>query len=304
MTRATVILTALCLLAPLTARALETGDELAVSGEYLLGPGDELQIDVFEVEELSSTVVLSADGTVGVPLIGRVEAQGRTALEVQHAITRRFADGLLQEPQVTVTVSEYRSQPISIVGAVKEPGVYQLKGRRRLVDVLALAGGFTELAGSTISISRAGSPEDTIEVSIRELLQPEASETDNPWVAPRDVVRVAAAGVVYVLGAVRKAGGFPIRDQEPMTVLSAVSLAEGSEGTASLQNARVIRGRGPAKREIPVRVRDILKGKAPDSALEANDILYIPDSRAKTALNRGAEAVVQMATGLVIWSNR
>lgn len=284
--------------------ALEIGDELGVSGEYLLGPGDVVRIEVFEVDELSSEATLGSDGAFGVPLIGRVEAAGRTALEVQEEVARRLADGLLRDPQVTVSVAEYRSQPISIVGAVKEPGVYQLRGRRRLVDVLALAGGFTEMAGESITIAREGDPGRELEVSIRGLLRPGASEDDNPFVEPRDVVRVAAAGVVYVLGAVKKAGGFPIRDQEPMTVLSAVSLAEGQVGTASLQNARVIRGRGPAKREIPLRVRDILRGRAPDAVLEANDILYIPDSRTKTALNRGAEAVVQMATGLVIWSNR
>lgn len=284
--------------------ALEFGAELGVSGEYLLGPGDVLRIDVFEVEELSSEATLAPDGTIGVALIGRVEAAGKTALEVQGEIERRLADGLLREPQVTVSVAEFRSQPVSIVGAVKQPGVYQLRGRRRLVDVLALAGGFTELAGETITISREGDAAREIEVSVRGLLRSGASDEDNPYVEPRDVVRVASAGVVYVLGAVKKAGGFPIRDQEPMTVLSAVSLAEGQLGTASLQRARVIRGRGESKQEIPVKVRDVLNGRAPDSRLEANDILYIPDSRTKSALNRGAEAVVQMATGLVIWSNR
>ncbi len=294
----------LVLLGASPAAAAGSGDDIGVSGEYLLGPGDVLRIDVFEVEDLSGDVTLGPDGTIGLPLIGRIEAAGQTVLDVQAELTRRYGDGLLRDPQISVTVDEFRSQPVSVVGAVKEPGVYQLRGRRRLIDVLALAGGFTEMAGETITISRGGDSADELEISVRRLLRPGASDEDNPFVQPRDVVRVSTAGIVYVLGAVQKPGGYPIRDQEAMTVLSAVSLAEGSEGTASLQRARIIRGRGASRQEIPIKLRDILHGRAQDSTLEPNDILYLPDSRTKNAFNRGAEAIVQMATGLVIWSKR
>ena len=112
---------------------------------------------------------------------------------------------------------------------------------------------------------------------------------------------MAKAGVVYVLGAVKQPGGFPIKDQEKVTVLRAISLAAGLDGHAAPQRSRIIRHLGAEKFEVPVAVRDILNGRARDIELETNDILFIPDSRAKNALSRGADAAIQMATGLVIW---
>lgn len=291
-----------------------------ISGDYLLGPGDVLRVDVFEVEDLSGLTSVAPDGAVGVPLVGRVPAAGLTAVDVEREIERRLADGLLNDPQVSVSIEEHRSQPVSVVGAVKEPGVYQLRGRRRLVDVVALAGGLAPEAGEHVVLVRGGKAVSAGEkpggegsspageraqgerrIRIRALLESPGDESANPWIEPHDVVRVEKAGVVYVLGSVQRPGGFPIREQEPMTVLSAVSLAEGSEGAASLQKTRIIRGRGAGKQEIPVRLRDVLKGRAEDVELAPNDIVYIPDSRARTIANRGAEAIVQMATGIVIW---
>ena len=166
--------------------------------------------------------------------------------------------------------------------------------------MLALAGGLAQEAGERVVLLRGGEGEGR-RIRIRDLHERPSDDDANPWIEPQDLIRVEKAGVVYVLGAVQRPGGFPIREQEPMTILSAVSLAEGSEGTASLQKARIIRGRGPAKQEIPVRLRDVLKGRAADLELAANDIVYVPDSRLRTAMNRGAEAIVQMAVGVVVW---
>jgi len=273
-----------------------------ISGDYILGPGDILRVDVFEAEELSSVTTIAPDGTAGLPLVGRVPAAGRSALAVEEEITRRLAEGLMRDPQVSVSVEEHRSQPVSVVGAVKEPGVYQLRGRRRLVDVIALAGGLDPEAGEYVVVARSSdSSPGELRIRIRALLESAGDDSANPWIEPHDVVRVEKAGIVYVLGSVQRPGGFPIREQEPMTILSAVSLAEGSESTASLQKARVIRGRGAGKQEIPIRLKDVLKGRAEDVELVPNDIVYIPDSRARTIVNRGAEAIVQMATGIVVW---
>ena len=291
----------LVLAVPATAQGRLANDP-GVSGDYTLGPGDVLRVDVFEVEELSGVTTIAPNGTAGLPLVGRIPAAGSTVVDVEAEIERRLADGLLQDPQVSVSVEEHRSQPVSVVGAVKEPGVYQLRGRRRLVDVVALAGGLDPEAGEYVIVSRgAASGRQEQRIRVRALLESAADEGSNPLIQPHDVVRVERAGIVYVLGSVQRPGGFPIREQEPMTILSAVSLAEGSESTASLQKARVIRGRGAGKQEIPVRLRDVLNGRAEDFELVANDIVYIPDSRARTIVNRGAEAIVQMATGIVVW---
>jgi polysaccharide export outer membrane protein len=268
--------------------------------EYRLGPGDALAIEVFEVEELSGPASVDAQGRIRLPLIGDVEAAGRTAPELETLLERRYGEGLLEDPQIKVSVEDFRSQPVSIVGEVAEPGVYQLQGRRRLLEVLAMAGGFTESVGETITITPANGEPD-VSVSVKNLLTLEPGEADNPWIRPHDVLRVSRAGVVYVVGAVRQPGGFPIKDQERMTVLRAVSLASGAEQTAARQKARIIRKGAEGETDIPIKLADVFRGKAEDTRLQPNDILYIPDSTAKSALHRTTEAVMQMAVGLVIW---
>ena len=290
-----------------------------------------VQITVFEVDELSQPAVVGSQGSIPLPLVGEVNVEGLTTSEIEGKLKLLYGRDLLRDPQISVRVEEFRSQPVSILGAVREPGVYQLQGRRRLLDVLAIAGGLSPEVGETITISRprvgspvsdeldlpissspvqATSPPDTgdrpgrskeMRVFVRDLLTGAPGAVNNPLIEPHDVIQVAKAGVVYVLGAVKQPGGFPIKDQEKVTVLRAISLAAGLDGHAAPQRSRIIRQLGAEKFEVPVAVRDILNGRARDIELETNDILFIPDSRAKNALSRGADAAIQMATGLVIW---
>jgi polysaccharide export outer membrane protein len=278
---------------------------LGVRGEYHCGPGDRLAVTVFEVEELSGPVSIDADGLIRLPLIGAVAVGGLTTGQIEARLTELYGGNLLQDPQISVAVEEFGSQPVSVLGAVKEPGVLQLQGSRRLLDVIAMAGGLSEQAGERISIRRPGADESAppleITVPVKQLLSSGADSAYNPWIRPHDTIQAETAGLVYVLGSVNRPGGFPIKDQEQITALQAMSLAEGSKPTASLQRAQIIRGEGLNKIEIAVSVKDVIKGKAPDPILQPNDILYIPDSRFKSATSRGAEAIVQMAVGLVVW---
>ena len=280
-------------------------NSLGVRGEYRCGPGDRLSVTVFEVEELSGPVSVDADGFIRLPLIGAVLAGGLTTGQVEARLVELYGANLLQDPQIAVAVEEYGSQPVSVLGAVNQPGVLQLQGTRRLLDVIAMAGGLSEQAGERIVISRPGAddspPPLEIAVPVKQMLEAVANSQYNPWIQPHDTIHAEAAGLVYVLGSVNRPGGFPIKDQEQITALQAMSLAEGSKPTASLQRARIIRGEGLNKIEIAVSVKDVLKGKFPDPILLPNDILYIPDSRIKSATSRGAEAIVQMAVGLVVW---
>ena len=303
----------------------ETASEPGVRGPYRVGPGDVLDIVVFEVEELSRPAVVTPEGTISLPLIGELPVRGQTTLEIEAGLKQQYGTRYLRDPQISVSVKDFRSQPVSVVGAVKEPGVYQLQGERRLVEVLAMAGGFTEEVGETVSISRGGvsagdavnvradvlgaaagrldmtaSRDETV-VSVRELLTARAGGQANPVIEPQDVIRVSKAGIVYVMGAVEKPGGFVIKDQERMTVLRAVSLASGFGRHSSPQKSRVIRQGSEGKSEIPVRIKDVIEGREPDLELEANDILYIPDSRAKNVLSRSVEAMIQVGTGVAIF---
>ncbi len=284
--------------------AAET-NRLGVRGEYRCGPGDRLAVTVFEVEELSGPVSIDADGLIRLPLIGAVPVGGLTTGQIEGRLVELYGANLLQDPQITVAVEEFGSQPVSVLGAVNEPGVLQLQGTRRLLDVIAMAGGLSEQAGERILIRRPAAddaaPPLEIAVPVKQMLASGADSQYNPWIQPHDTVQAETAGLVYVLGSVNRPGGFPIKDQEQITALQAMSLAEGSKPTASLQRAQIIRGEGLDKTEIAISVKDVIKGKAPDPVLLPNDILYIPDSRFKSASSRGAEAIVQMAVGLVVW---
>ena len=304
---------------------------IGVSGSYRVGSGDVIDIDVFEVEELSQPAVVTPQGTISMPLIGEFPVGGMTTPEIEEQLKQLYGHEYLRDPQIAVTVAEFRSQPVSVVGAVKRPGVYQLQGRRRLVEVLAMAGGLTEGVGEQITIFRrdpetfAGGAErspplfnsatdptevtlgpllgvsEEIHIAVRGLLKMGDDDSLNPFIEPYDVIRVSKAGVVYVMGAVQQPGGFPIKDQETITVLRAVSLASGLTPHSSPQKARGIRQVNGAKEEIPVRIKDILVGKAADLALEANDVLFVPDSGAKKAVSRSVDALIQVATGVVIF---
>jgi len=307
------------------------GSAIGVAGSYKVGPGDVLDIAVFEVEELSKTAAVGAAGGISLPMLGEIPVAGMTTREIETGLERRYAVKYLKDPQISVSVKEFRSQPVSVIGAVEKPGVYQLQGSRRLIEVLAMAGGFAPDVGATITISRrpddaveahdfltanlpeslardlAGDPvpaspsSSEIEVSVRALLRMSGGDAHNPFIEPHDVIRVSKAGLIYVMGAVEKPGGFPIKDQETLTVLRAVSLASGTARHAAPQKARLIRGVDGAKQEIPVRIHDMVEGKLADMAMQADDILFIPDSRARSALGRGAEAALQIATGIAIW---
>ena len=284
-------------------RAEQRNAGFAANAAYRLGPGDVVEITVFEVEELSKPAVLSSDGTVALPLVGVVELGGLTTREAAARLRELYANDLIRDPQIAVSVKEFHSQPVAILGAVTKPGVYQLRGPRRLSDVLALAEGLAPEAGSEIVIARPlpAGDERNMTVATRDLLSLNGQIESNPWVQAHDTIRVSKAGVVYVVGDVGRAGGFPLKDQEQITVLKALSLAEGLRRTAAPQKARIIRTRDGERQETPVRVRDILEGRATDLPLAPNDVLFIPNSQAKSAMGRAVEAAIQVSTGVIIW---
>jgi polysaccharide export outer membrane protein len=296
---------------------------IGINGAYRLGPGDVLEVKVFEVEELSGAVIVDSRGLIAVPLLPAQCVAGLTTFQIGERLTDLYGRDLLRNPQINVSVREFHSQPVSILGAVENPGIYQLQGERRLLEVLAMAGGFTAGVGATITIFRIPAaqaraseqgercgellPDDfavihevpeEIQVSIPLLL---TMSRENPIIKPRDVIRVSKAGAVYVVGAVDKPGEFPIKDQGIMTVLRAVSLAAGPSRHSAPQKARIIREIDGTKQEIAAPINDILHGRWPDPVLLAGDILFVPESGTKRALTRGAEAAIQVGTGIAIW---
>lgn len=288
---------------------------------YVIGPEDVLEIDVFNVPELHKTVRVSNDGTIALALLGHVQAAGLTADELRDELEKKYGGTYLQNPQMSVYVTEFHAQPVSVIGAVEKPGLYHLTGPRSLIEVLSMAGGLAKRtsapAGNTLFVSRKGGFGDLAPAEGLELVAPDKVEINisrllyshddslNIEIQPRDTISVTKADVVYVMGDVQKPGGFVLEDRENLTILQALALAEGVLNTAAKGQARIIRKTADgAKTEIPVDLKKVLAGKAPDLTLAANDILFVPSSAAKNALKRGAEAAIGTVSGILIYSRR
>ncbi len=294
--------------------------------EYYIAPDDQLYIDVIDVPEFTREYRVSPDGQVVLPMLpGSIEAAGLKPAQLAKIVADKYRSAdILSDPQVTVWVKESRMHSIAVTGAVKNPQLYPIFGRTTLLDVISQAGGLADDAGDTAtvtrgdvavrilareknasgSVARQAPVASTVTVDLNRLM--EAGDPRlNLALYPGDRVTVKRAGVIYVVGGVNRPGGFTLRnDHEEMTVLKAVALAEDVKSTARPGNAMIIRKdpQNPkAHEQIPINLNKVLAGKAPDAPMEANDILFVPDSTSKKALRRGAEAALQITTGIIIW---
>jgi polysaccharide export outer membrane protein len=285
--------------------------------ESRIGPDDMLEITVFEAPELNHTLRVSANGEISIQLLGEVRAAGLTPRQLELVLQELLRRTFMKDPHVGVFVRELQSHPVSVVGAVKRPGVFQIRGTKTVLELLSMAEGLADDAGDTVLVMRGASypgasgsttlPQQDGAGEIKEVNLKSLLESDDPAfnipVHPGDIVKVPRAGIVYVVGAVKKPGGFVLRSNENISVLQALALAEGLTRTPSKSQARIIRtDQSTDKRiEIPVDLGKILASKAPDPPLQPKDIIFVPDSAAKSAFYRGAEAVLSTATGVAIY---
>jgi len=289
------------------------------NSESRIGPDDLLNISVFEAPEMNSTVRVSANGEISLQLLGAVHAAGLTPKELESVLQGFLRRTYMKDPHVGVFVQELQSHSISVVGAVKMPGVFQIRGTKTVIEVLSLAQGLADDAGDTVLIQRgaeytqlgnssgsqptAQDKNSAIEeINLKKLLDSADSALNVP-VRPGDIVKVPRAGIVYVVGEVQKPGGFVLQNNENISVLQALALAEGPTHTSAISRARIIRT-DPAsgkRTEIPMNLGRIFSGKAPDTFLQPKDIVFVPNSAAKSILYRSSEAAVQTAAGVAIY---
>jgi polysaccharide export outer membrane protein len=284
---------------------------------YALGPDDEVTVWVLEADELSTDPVrIGKDGYMNLPLVGRFRAAGLTVEQLEAELTHRLKTYVL-EPNVAVSITEFRSQPVSVIGSVKDPGVHQLEGHKTLVEVLALAGGLREDASHSVKITRelrwgriplaTAKDDSTGQFSVAEVSLEDFMEARNPeqnvLIKPHDVISVPRAEMIYVIGAVVRSGGFVLRERESISVLQALALAGGLGRAASVKNSKVLRpSDGGSKRtEIAINLKDILSNRTPDFPLRQDDILFIPRSGGKAAALRTAEAIVGVGAGIAVY---
>jgi polysaccharide biosynthesis/export protein len=269
---------------------------------YRLGPDDKILFRSPEIEELNEkTSLVSKDGYVDLPMAGKVRVGGLSLADTQEQVSK-LLERYYNRPLISIEVVDYASQPVSVLGAVTNSGIYQLRGNHRTVaEVLAMAAGLQPQAGHAVRVTRKRDGQ-SISYNLRDILQGGRFQ-DAATVEPYDVITVPRAELIYVVGDVRKPGGFTMGEKENTSVLQALTLAEGPQSTASLGNCMVLRSEpGQTERKkIKVDVKRILAGKAADPGMQADDILVIPSSTAKKIGIRTAEAALQTVSGLVIW---
>jgi polysaccharide export outer membrane protein len=277
-----------------------------VGDEYRIGRDDLIEVTVFEVPDLGGIGRVSASGIVSLPLIGAVQAADKTPQEVEKAIEGVLKEKWLNDPHVTVLVREYASQPVSVLGAVKLPGIYQMKGQKFLLDMLATAQGLDQMtAGQTIQVIRRkgdnAESAETITVSVEDLFQNGKTELNIP-IQAGDVIHVLQAGSIFVVGEVLRPGEFPLRQGRNVTAGQAVALGSGFTKEAKKNECKIIRIHADGtKQEIAVNVGKIYEGSVNDITLMPNDILFVPANKVKNTLMKTLDTTIAVVSGRLIY---
>jgi len=266
-----------------------------------IGSGDQIDMNVFNVPEMAQRQRVDDNGNYSVPLVGPIHLAGLSIQEAQSLIASKLEAGhYVRQPSVSLFISDFATQGVSVMGEVNKPGVYPVWGERRLFDMIAEAGGVTGRAGKIAVINHRNSPAAPQNVVYTEggAQDPES----NPVIAPGDTIRITKSGVVYVLGDVNRPGGFPMDNNESLTIMQAVALAQGTSRTAKLGSARLVRNSDSGRQEIAVNLKSVMKGRTPDLALQNDDILYVPSSLAKTLADRSLPAIVAASSSAIIYT--
>lgn len=272
-----------------------------------LAPGDLVDVTVFQTPELATIARLDDRGALRMPIVGAVPLVGDTVEEAEGAIASRLrSSGYLLAPQVQLLVRQYAGVPVTVLGAVRSPGVYYARQDRGLLSVLAQAGGFAPEAGEAVLVTHAaeaGAAPKRVSISLPALARGQA----DPDLTLRagDVVRVLPAAEIYVGGQVRLPGRFTL-PAGGLTLLEALSLAGGIKSGAGQSRTWIVHV-GPNGRRVPdyVNLGRIRTGRAPDPALRPYDFVYVPANLAKLSLLRGGEvalaASMTIFTGLIVF---
>jgi polysaccharide export outer membrane protein len=260
--------------------------------DYVIGPEDVLQIEVFQVEDLKKEVRVNYSGYIGLPVVGQVMAKGRTAGELENDLAEALGK-YIKDPVVSVYVKEYKSQKILVTGAVGKPGIYSVIGQKYLLDMLFLAEGFRE-PGKTCYIFRPkgqgqgqaegeGTGSETFVIDIYALIT-KGDQRFNVPVFSGDVIHVPPVGVVYVDGAVRKRGLHKLTGK--MTVVRAIAQSEGMRFTADYSDVRILRDTGKSVRQvIEIDYTKALMDTTYDVEVQDNDIIIVGTSVIKSGIS-------------------
>lgn len=286
--------------------------------EYILGVGDQISVHVAALDDMpAGPMLIGPNGSLDFPLVGQVPASGLTIDQFRASLGNKLSK-YITSPDITVNLVDTQSRPVSVVGEVTNPGLHQMVGTKRLLDLISISGGLKPDAGPEVVVTRQAEwgklPAGPVVVdpvtktsSTRlplDSLMALKNSGDNIVLEPGDVISVPKAELIYVVGDVKKAGGFLVTSHTTISLLQAVSMAEGLAPDNKATHARIIRpapnGDGQMT-DIPVNIDAIFAGKAPDQKLYANDILFVPHSDLKVNTRRAIDAAIGLTTGLLIY---
>jgi polysaccharide export outer membrane protein len=272
---------------------------LAQNESLLIGPGNQLHIQVFDTPEMDQHPKVTDAGEIPLLFIGNIKVGGMTPAAAAHAIEDTLkAQHYMLRPQVSVTVEQYSTEQVSVLGQVNKPGSFQIFTPTSILNLLSLAGGVTEVADRHITIQRQSDPEKTVNYFLSN--RSDEALAKSVLVYPGDTVLVPKTGFVYVLGDVGRPGGFPMSNNDSqMTAMQALALAGAANKSAVLSKAKLVRKSGAVSTDVPIALAEIQSGKRPDVLLRPDDILYIPFSYMKNAMLNGSQIAASAASALV-----
>jgi polysaccharide biosynthesis/export protein len=291
-------------------------------GGYMVGVGDLLDVRIAEEDDMTGRYQVMPNGELALPLLKTtIHASGLSTFDLAKAIREELQkEDMIKDPSVTVFIERGMSENVTVLGQVQRPGTYPIETQTTLIDVISLAGGLTPTAGQYATVNEhfqgpqnpaaaaaitpgSGNSADdnavqqtdrVISIDLHEVMSG-ARPTSNIVLHAGDIVTISDAATIYVVGAVVKPGAFTVQDQtNGITVMRAIALVEGTQPTASLGKTIIVR-HSPStneRQEIPVELDKVLKGKAPDPTLEANDILFVPQSGFKQGMKRAGDIAV------------
>lgn len=267
------------------------------STDYVVGPGDLIEIKIFGVESFDQVVRISSSGKISLPFLGKISVAGMTGAELEDYLTQLMGEKrLVRDAQVSVFVQQYRSQPVYVLGAVNQPGQYMISQNLNVIDVIAMAGGLDfRRAQDYALLQRRGGSEapdngtqdsrpEPVRIDLKDLLENGNLALNMP-VQGGDMIHVPEKVIqlYYVIGEVGRPGAYEFEADETLMVSQALAWAGGPQKTAKSNKGMLVRYDEHGKRtELAVNFKDILKGRKPDFAVEPEDIIFIPGSNFKT----------------------
>ena len=267
--------------------------------DMVIGPGDEGDMTVYGVPELTTHFRVESSGDAFLPLIGKFHMAGLSAEAAQAQLDEKYeSGGFLHDPHINIYIKEYTTQGISVLGEVARPGIYSALNARRLYDVFLIAGGLTPRAGKTVTITHSKEPDKPVEVTLADGI---GANQSNVEILPGDTITVSRAGTVYVIGEVNRPGAFVMETTQTPSLLQILAAANGPTRGAVLNHTRVIRRTPKGLESKDIDLKKIMQAKASDVEVQPDDIVFVPSSRAKAFMPNGAGGIVSMLTNLAIY---